>query len=149
MPIYMDRHDIKDTNATEVAEAHKKDLAIQDKYGCKALTYWFDEENGTTFCLIEAPRKQALEQMHQEAHGDVPNNIIEVNPEAVKAFLGRIEDPPAAAETPLNDSAFRTILFTDMPLSVLFQFKSLLIHIIIWIQSPLFAFALASLLVSP
>jgi len=121
MPIYMDRHDIKGTSATQVAEAHKKDLEIQDKYGCKALTYWFDEANGTTFCLIEAPRKQALEDMHHDAHGDVPNQIIEVSPEAVKAFLGRIEDPPTPAEptastgdTPLIESAFRTILFTDM-----------------------------------
>ncbi len=121
MPIYMDRHDIKGTTATEVAEAHKKDLEIQDKYGCKALTYWFDEANGTTFCLIEAPRKQALEEMHHEAHGEVPNKIIEVNPEAVKAFLGRIEDPPTPTESPASTSdmpsigsAFRTILFTDM-----------------------------------
>ena len=121
MPIYMDRHDIKGTSATEVAEAHQKDLEIQDKYGCKALTYWFDEANGTTFCLIEAPRKQALVEMHHEAHGDVPNNIIEVNPDAVKAFLGRIEDPPMSTESPpstsnvpIKDSAFRAILFTDV-----------------------------------
>lgn len=121
MPIYMDRHDIKGTTAAEVAEAHQKDLEIQDKYGCKALTYWFDEANGTTFCLIEAPRKQALVEMHHEAHGNVPNNIIEVNPDAVKAFLGRIEDPPIPSESPastsdmpLLDSAFRAILFTDI-----------------------------------
>ena len=121
MPIYMDRHEIKGTSAAQVAEAHKKDLEIQDKYGCKALTYWFDEANGTTFCLIEAPEKEALVEMHHEAHGDVPNNIIEVHPEAVKAFLGRIEDPPAPTESaestidkPLIESAFRTILFTDM-----------------------------------
>jgi len=121
MPIYMDRHDIKGTTAIEVAEAHQKDLKIQDKYGCKALTYWFDEANGTTFCLIDAPHKQALEQMHHEAHGDVPNKIIEVAPETVKAFLGRIEDPqtPTKSTTsnsdiPVLDSAFRTIMFTDM-----------------------------------
>ena len=58
--------------------------------------------------------------MHHEAHGDVPNEIIEVNPEAVKAFLGRIEDPPlppdlpASTSEPLMESALRTILFTDM-----------------------------------
>ena len=101
---YMDRHDIKGTTATEVAEAHQKDLEIQDKYGCKALTYWFDEANGTTFCLIEAPRKQAVEQMHHEAHGHVPSEIIEVNPGAVKAFLGRIEDPPMPTKSPAPTS---------------------------------------------
>ncbi len=121
MPIYMDRHDIKGTSATEVAEAHQKDLEIQDKYGCKALTYWFDEATGTTFCLIDAPRKQAVEQMHHEAHGDVPTKIIVVNPEVVKAFLGRIEDPQtptksttSTSDIPVLDSAFRTIMFTDM-----------------------------------
>ena len=121
MPIYMDRHDIKDTTAIEVAEAHQKDLKIQDKYGCKALTYWFDEVNGTTFCLIDAPHKQALEQMHHDSHGDVPSNIIEVAPETVNAFLGRIEDPQTPAkpttstsDTPIIESAFRIIMFTDM-----------------------------------
>ncbi len=121
MPIYMDRHDIKGTTAIEVAEAHQKDLKIQDKYGCKALTYWFDEANGTTFCLIDAPHKQALEQMHRDSHGDVPSKIIEVAPETVKAFLGRIEDPQtptksttSTSDIPVLDSAFRTIMFTDM-----------------------------------
>jgi hypothetical protein len=116
----MDRHDIEGTTAIEVAEAHKKDLKIQDKYGCKALTYWFDEVNGTTFCLIDAPHKQALEQMHHDSHGDVPSNIIEVAPETVNAFLGRIEDPKPAksttstSEIPIAESAFRIIMFTDM-----------------------------------
>ena len=117
MPIYMDRHDIEGITAFDVAEAHKKDLKLQDKYGCKALTYWFDEANGTTFCLIEAPHKDALVQMHNEAHGDVPNNIIEVAPETVNAFLGRIEDPKPATssgEITINESAFRIIMFTDM-----------------------------------
>jgi len=117
MPIYMDRHDIKEITAVEVAEAHKKDLEIQDKYGCKALTYWFDEANGTTFCLIDAPHKQALEQMHRDSHGDVPSNIIEVAPETVNAFLGRIEDPQPTTSTsdiPITETAFRTIMFTDM-----------------------------------
>jgi class 3 adenylate cyclase len=124
MAIYMDRHDIKGTTASEVAEAHEKDLKIQDKYGCKALTYWFDEASGTTFCLIDAPRKQAVEQMHHEAHGQRPNKIIEVDPKIVNAFLGRIEDiptpiesPASASELPLVDSAFRTIVFTDMEAS--------------------------------
>jgi len=120
MPIYMDRHDIEGITAIDVAKGHQEDLKIQDKYGCKALTYWFDEENGTTFCLIDAPHKQALEQMHHEAHGDVPNNIIEVAPETVNAFLGRIEDPQPAKPTtstgdiPIIESAFRIIMFTDM-----------------------------------
>ncbi len=67
MPIFMDRHDIPGITAMDVAEAHKQDLMIQDKYDCRALTYWFDEKRGTAFCLIEAPRKDAVERMHDEA----------------------------------------------------------------------------------
>lgn len=121
MPIYMDRHDTKQVSASEVAAAHQKDLEIQDKHGCKAITYWVDEERGTVFCLIDAKQKQAVINMHKEAHGDIPSRIIEVEPETVNAFLGRIEDPTtpikpldSTSENPVLDSAFRTIMFTDM-----------------------------------
>jgi len=121
MPIYMDRHDAKGVSAREVADAHRKDLEIQDKHGCKAITYWVDEARGTVFCLIEAKHKQAVKNMHKEAHGDVPNKVIVVDPETVNAFLGRIEDlptpiksPDSTSEIPVVDSAFRTIMFTDM-----------------------------------
>ena len=121
MPIYMDRHDAKGVSAREVADAHRKDLEIQDKHGCKAITYWVDEARGAVFCLIDATHKQAVVNMHSEAHGDVPTKIIEVDPETVNAFLGRVEDPPtpnkspdSTSEVPVVDSAFRTIMFTDM-----------------------------------
>ena len=55
MAIFMDRHDMKGVTAAEIADAHRKDLEIQDQYGVKFLTYWFDEQRGTTFCLVEAP----------------------------------------------------------------------------------------------
>ena len=48
MPIFMDRHDSKDVTAEDIAEAHKKDLAIQDQYGVRYLTSWFDESRRTT-----------------------------------------------------------------------------------------------------
>ena len=49
------------------------------------------EEN--IFCLIEAPEKEAVEEMHRRAHGLIPNKIIEVNSTLVESFLGRIYDP--------------------------------------------------------
>ena len=121
MPIYMDRHDTKEATAKSVADAHQKDLELQDKYGVKLMTYWFDESRGAVFCLMDAPAKEKVRQLHEEAHGSVPHKIVEVNPEAVEAFLGRIEDPVpsfAGAHVPAGDvqvdSAFRTIMFTDM-----------------------------------
>ena len=121
MPIYMDRHEMEGATAKAVADAHQKDLKLQGKYGIKLMTYWFDESRGSAFCLIDAPAKEKVRQLHDEAHGSIPHKIVEVNPETVEAFLGRIEDrePSAAgAQTPsgepLVDSAFRTIMFTDM-----------------------------------
>ena len=121
MPIYMDRHEMEGATAKAVADAHQKDLKLQEKYGIKLMTYWFDESRGSAFCLIDAPAKEKVRQLHEEAHGSVPHQIVEVNPETVEAFLGRIDDPGPAAAGPHApsgethvDSAFRTIMFTDM-----------------------------------
>ena len=80
MPLYMDRHDASNMTAREVADAHQKDLEIQDKHDCKAITYWIDEARGTVFCLIDAKRKHAVKNMHNESHGNIPSKIIEVRP---------------------------------------------------------------------
>lgn len=114
MPIYMDRHDVSETvTAENVAQLHQEDLKIQDQFGCRGLTYWFDNKRKTAFCLIEAPDKETLQEMHNKAHGQVPNRIIEVEASIVESFLGRIEDPEKAKNTVLNiinDPAFRTIM---------------------------------------
>ena len=78
MPIYMDRHDLSGVTAKDVAQAHQKDLSIQEDFGCRGITYWFDEERGAAFCLIEAPDKNAVKEMHDHAHGLVPHQILEV-----------------------------------------------------------------------
>lgn len=111
MPIFMDRHDIRDASAEAVAEAHQKDLAIQHKHSCKGMTYWYDGDRGTVFCLIEAPSADAVREMHREAHGLVPNEVIEVDPKAVLGFMGRVADP---AGVTIEESGFRALVFTDM-----------------------------------
>ena len=55
MPIFMDRHDMRDMTAESIAEAHRQDLEIQDKYGVKYMTYWFDRERGTDFAWSMRP----------------------------------------------------------------------------------------------
>src|SRR5881396_2139747 len=115
MPIYMDRHDVSESvTADAIAQLHQADLKIQDQFGCRGLTYWFDEKRKTAFCLIEAANAQAIYEMHSQAHGQVPHSIIEVDASIVESFLGRIEDPEKAKDTTLNiinDPAFRTIMF--------------------------------------
>ncbi|RMD94193.1 MAG: DUF4242 domain-containing protein [Calditrichaeota bacterium] len=79
MPLYMDIHKgVDGLTAEAVAGAHKKDLEVQEKYGVKYIKYWFNEEDGTVFCLCEAPDKQAAEAVHREAHGLVADEITEV-----------------------------------------------------------------------
>src|SRR5665213_3651320 len=103
MPIYMDRHDVSDTvTAEHVAQLHQEDLKIQHQFGCRGLTYWFDDNRKIAFCLIEAPNAGAIERMHNTAHGQVPHRIIEVNAKVVESFLGRIEDPHKSEDTELN-----------------------------------------------
>jgi class 3 adenylate cyclase len=116
MAIFMDRHDLAGTSAAEVAEAHRRDLEIQDAYGVKFLTYWFDERRGTAFCLIDAPDVETAQCVHHDAHGMIAGEIVEVALSAVEAFLGRIHDPePAHGRTAEQmDGGLRTILFTDI-----------------------------------
>ncbi len=114
MPIYMDRHEIPaEITAEHVAKMHKEDMKVEHLYGCKGMTYWCDEKRHTAFCLIEAPNKKALQDMHNHAHGEFPHSIIEVDDAIVESFLGRIADPEASKDTQLNiidDPAFRIIM---------------------------------------
>jgi class 3 adenylate cyclase len=116
----MDRHYVEGATRHALADAHQRDMALQDKYHVKFLTYWFDELRCTAFCLVEAPDRETIERAHTEAHGSVPNEVLEVDPNVVEAFLGRIKDPPpvdtSAAEVgeiPI-DPGFRAIMFTDL-----------------------------------
>lgn len=116
MPIYMDSHIVPGVEAEHAAKAHKKDLGIQNQFGCRNMTYWIDEDRGRVFCLIDAPNEEAVRKMHNHSHGLVPHEIIPVNSKVVEAFLGRIEDPetyfdPTNPDLKIfNDPAFRVIL---------------------------------------
>ncbi len=116
MPIFMDRHEMKGLTAEEVAGAHELDLKVQDQYGVRMLTYWYDQDRGTGFCLIDAPDMETATRIHRETHGLEAIDIIEVDLSAVEAFLGRISDPPAKTPeaAPDFDSAVRAVMFTDI-----------------------------------
>ena len=79
MPLFMDIHDrLRAVTPEAIAEAHQRDLAVQDKHGVKYLRYWVNSREGRMFCLLEAPTKEAVYSMHLEAHGTLPNEIYEV-----------------------------------------------------------------------
>jgi AraC-like DNA-binding protein len=127
MPIFMDLHIVPGVTARQVAEAHLLDVKVQDAYCCKAMTYWLDEDKGCVFCLIEAPDKESVLEMHSKAHGLIPHEIIAVNTDVVKAFLGRIQDPEKVIQLPesnikvFSESAFRILLLTKTTDSRLLQ----------------------------
>jgi hypothetical protein len=63
---------------TDVADAHKEDLAVEGKYGVDFLKFWVDEKNGTVYCLSSAPDSESIKKAHGEAHGLLPTEIYQV-----------------------------------------------------------------------
>lgn len=79
MPLYMDKHrHIEGLTAEAVADAHRRDVEVQEKHGVDYRQYWFNEGEGSVICLVDAPSKEAAEAVHREAHGLVADEIIEV-----------------------------------------------------------------------
>ena len=78
MPTYMDMHDIPGVKAEDVKGAHEADVRTQGKYGVNYTHYWVNEAEGKVFCLVEAPDKEAANQVHREAHGLVAHTLWEV-----------------------------------------------------------------------
>jgi class 3 adenylate cyclase len=112
MPLYLDRHDLPGATPTDVAIAHSRDVDIQGQYGVRYLSYWFDYERQSGFCLVESPTKEAAERVHRESHGMLANAIIEVEADQVFEFLGK--PPTAEIGEAYVASPFRTVLFTDI-----------------------------------
>ena len=78
--LFLDIHKLgagKVTSAA-VADAHKKDLAVQGKYGVNFINYWVDEKAGVVMCLSEAADSNAIIATHKEAHGLIPVEILMV-----------------------------------------------------------------------
>jgi class 3 adenylate cyclase len=112
VPLFLDRHDDIGATPQEIADAHVMDLKVQGDYGVRYITYWFDPEARTAFCMAEGPDADSVKAVHEHSHGLVPSNIMEVDPAIVGRFLGRItEHRPGEAYV---DSALRTIFFTDL-----------------------------------
>jgi class 3 adenylate cyclase len=112
VPLFLDRHNLPGVTPTEIAEAHKLDLAVQEDYGVRYITYWFDDEEGTAFCLAEGPNRESVETVHRESHGLVADSVIEVGEGPINAFLGT--PPQHQPGDAYVESAVRAILFTDL-----------------------------------
>ena len=79
MPLFMDvHHKVEGLTAEAVAGAHQKDLETQGQYGVEYLKYWFDEDSGKVFCLVDAPDAETATRVHREAHGLEADEIVPV-----------------------------------------------------------------------
>lgn len=120
MPVFMDIHVGQGLTAEDVAMAHQLDLQIQNDFNCQCLTYWVDEKRGNAFCLVDAPSKEMVYELHRNSHKQLPDEIIEVDRRVVKAFLGRVHDPEIVDYIVdqkikvINDPAFRVVMMLQM-----------------------------------
>lgn len=113
MPIYLDRHDAPGATAQDVADAHTRDIDVQSKHGVQYHTYWFDPNNGTVFCLAEGPTREAVEKVHEEAHGLMATSVMELDSTApLNQILGAMPSFPTG--TAYAAPAMRAIVFTDI-----------------------------------
>ncbi|MBD0285657.1 MAG: DUF4242 domain-containing protein [Flavisolibacter sp.] len=118
MPLYMDLHKgLKGIKPEEVEQLHLLDVQVQDKYNVKYHKFWVNEEEGTVFCLIEGPDKESCAACHNEAHGSIANEIIEIQLNDLKTLMGPANTTPGGTAVHRDgkpDSAVRTFLFTDI-----------------------------------
>lgn len=115
--MYMDRHDLPGITPEELADAHMRDVEVQERHGVRYHTYWFDPSNGSVFCLAEGPDKRAIEVVHEQAHGQLASTILELDPTVpLNTFLGALPTHPPG--TPYEAPAMRAIVFTDLSGSV-------------------------------
>jgi class 3 adenylate cyclase len=133
VPIYMDVHSkAQGATLTIVRQAHALDLQVQERFGVRYLRYWFNRDAGKIYCLLDAPSIVAAVQVHENSHGMLPDEIIEVEKTLVQAFLGSAEEsrelgpeeldpeldwedlPSGPSGQPVLDTSLRTILFTDL-----------------------------------
>lgn len=84
---YIDVHRLPEgkVNFKDVAAAHLKDLAVQRKHNVEFIKFWVDEKQGTVYCLSTATDSSNIREAHREAHGLLPQEILQVE-EGVEAL---------------------------------------------------------------
>jgi class 3 adenylate cyclase len=114
----MDIHNLSDITQDRLNELHHLDCAVQKEHGVRYVKWWWNEQTGKVFCLVEAPSAEAAHAVHEKAHGFVADEILEVEPSIAEHLMGpgAVSEHGGALVEPDGhiDSGFRTILFTDI-----------------------------------
>jgi hypothetical protein len=62
----------------DLATAHQKYLATENKYDVNFIKSWVDEKKGKVYCLSAAKDAQSILRTHAEAHRLLPSSIFKV-----------------------------------------------------------------------
>jgi len=74
MAKFMDVHSgFFGVTAEQLADAHRRDLEIQDAEGVNYEHAWLDPEAGKVFCLATGPSKEAVMRVHERAGHPTPD----------------------------------------------------------------------------
>jgi Protein of unknown function (DUF4242) len=73
MAKFMDVHNgFFGVSAEQLAEAHGRDVAIQEGEGVVYERAWLDPVAGKVFCLVTGPSKEAVMRIHERAGHPTP-----------------------------------------------------------------------------
>lgn len=73
MAKFMDIHSgFFGVTAEQLADAHRRDLEIQDTEGVNYERAWLDPEAGKVFCLATGPSREAVMRVHDRAGHPTP-----------------------------------------------------------------------------
>jgi AraC-like DNA-binding protein len=116
-PLYIDLHIDNSLTPDVIRKCHVADKAIQQRYGVRYLQILLNQPQGYLFCLVEGPDKESCERVHQEAHGNIACNILEITESDFGALLAKkqkdVMDFTLNADGTL-DTGNRTILAIDL-----------------------------------
>ena len=81
MSKFMDVHSgFVGVSAQQLAEAHQRDLEIEQDEGVHFERAWLDPEAGKVFCLATGPSKEAVMRVHERA-GHPTSEVYELTVE--------------------------------------------------------------------
>jgi hypothetical protein len=74
MAKFMDVHDgFYGVTAEQLAEAHRRDVEIENEEGVHYERAWLDAEAGKVFCLASGPSREAVMRIHERAGHPTPD----------------------------------------------------------------------------
>ena len=78
MPLYMGHSFCERRLGGRCQKCPYQRSSCAGKYGVTYHQYWFNEEAGTIYCLMEGPDKESCAATHREANGIIACQIVEV-----------------------------------------------------------------------